>query len=423
MKKQVDNSIFQWILLIFILKNGKKFFELSDHLGNVLATVSENPNTYTRSMYLSYLFVQDVNAAAVVEDFYYVADVKSYSDYMPFGMQMAGRHGSAGEYRYGFNGMEKDDEVFGSEGTSYTAEYWQYDSRLGRRWNIDPIDKPWESSYATFANNPIYYIDPNGDNAGDFYNKDGQHLGSDGNSDEKVYVADGVTKNDKGLVTDATNSQELGMTHSEFQKAANIVNHESSGNKEESLWIAHTANNAKDSPEHFGKHKNLYGQLTAKYNENSKYSSVSDNVKNTPLSVSNLSESANNARAAVIDVLTGGADPTGGAVLWDGTDLLSVGTRQNKFKEGNNILIHGDHFKNFKTGAQNYNGAKMSPTFNRSNVFLPANAKNGTSEGGPFTFRSDYGWMGGNFHARGKGKFNYETTGSQGASIFWKTYK
>ena len=33
---------------------------------------------------------------------------------------------------YGFNGQEKDDEVAG-EGNSYTAMYWQYDSRIGRR--------------------------------------------------------------------------------------------------------------------------------------------------------------------------------------------------------------------------------------------------------------------------------------------------
>ena len=67
--------------------------------------------------------------------------------------------------------MEKDDEVSGS-GNSYTAEFWQYDARLGRRWNVDPVDKPWESSYATFSGNPIYYIDPNGDNA-DGYTIDG----------------------------------------------------------------------------------------------------------------------------------------------------------------------------------------------------------------------------------------------------------
>lgn len=75
---------------------------------------------------------------------------------------MAGRSFSSDSYRYGFNGQEKDDEVTGNSGTSYTAEYWQYDSRLGRRWNIDPVVKPWESPYAAFSNNPIFLIDPTG---------------------------------------------------------------------------------------------------------------------------------------------------------------------------------------------------------------------------------------------------------------------
>jgi hypothetical protein len=66
-------------------------------------------------------------------------------------------------YRYGFNGMESDYEIKNSGGTSYTAEYWEYDSRLGRRWNVDPVVKPNESSYLTFGGNPIWNIDPKGD--------------------------------------------------------------------------------------------------------------------------------------------------------------------------------------------------------------------------------------------------------------------
>ncbi len=57
-----------------------------------------------------------------------------------------------GAYRYGFNaGSEKDDEIFIG---AYTAEYWEYDSRLGRRWNVDPLYSDDESPYVTFYNNP-----------------------------------------------------------------------------------------------------------------------------------------------------------------------------------------------------------------------------------------------------------------------------
>jgi len=48
-------------------------------------------------------------------------------------------------------------------GSSYTAEFWQYDSRLARRWNQDPKPNTSISNYATFANNPIIFNDPLGD--------------------------------------------------------------------------------------------------------------------------------------------------------------------------------------------------------------------------------------------------------------------
>lgn len=74
---------------------------------------------------------------------------------------MPGRIYSSVTYRYGFNGQEKDDEVSGS-GNSMTAEFWQYDTRLGRRWNVDPVSIFSNSSYLTFGNNPLIFIDPNG---------------------------------------------------------------------------------------------------------------------------------------------------------------------------------------------------------------------------------------------------------------------
>jgi hypothetical protein len=56
-------------------------------------------------------------------------------------------------YLLGFNGQERDDEVAGV-GNINTAEFWEYDAILGRRWNCDPIDKPWMYSYQAFSNKP-----------------------------------------------------------------------------------------------------------------------------------------------------------------------------------------------------------------------------------------------------------------------------
>jgi RHS repeat-associated protein len=87
----------------------------------------------------------------------------SYSDYYPFGMQMPDRNGNSEEYRYSFNGMEKDDEARG-KGNQYQFGDYSYDPRLARRFSIDPMAQkyPWQSPYAVFNNNPIYYKDPNG---------------------------------------------------------------------------------------------------------------------------------------------------------------------------------------------------------------------------------------------------------------------
>ena len=41
-------------------------------------------------------------------------------------------------YRYGFNGMERDDEIKGS-GNSYTTEFRLLDPRLGRWPSTDPV--------------------------------------------------------------------------------------------------------------------------------------------------------------------------------------------------------------------------------------------------------------------------------------------
>lgn len=65
-------------------------------------------------------------------------------------------------YKYGFNTQEKDNEIAG-ENNLYTAEYWEYDARIARRWNVDPVFKEFESPYACFGGNPIFFNDVFGD--------------------------------------------------------------------------------------------------------------------------------------------------------------------------------------------------------------------------------------------------------------------
>ncbi len=82
--------------------------------------------------------------------------------YYPFGMVMPERKFQTGSasYRYSINGQEKEIEL--NENIT-TALYWEYDARIGRRWNVDPKTIPGISSFSVFNNCPITFIDPSGD--------------------------------------------------------------------------------------------------------------------------------------------------------------------------------------------------------------------------------------------------------------------
>jgi RHS repeat-associated protein len=76
---------------------------------------------------------------------------------------MPGRQFNSGNYKYGFNGKEMDNEIKGS-GNSYDFGARMYDSRLGRWMSVDPLYKKFSSLsvYVFVGNNPLNYLDPNG---------------------------------------------------------------------------------------------------------------------------------------------------------------------------------------------------------------------------------------------------------------------
>ena len=108
---------------------------LKDHLGNTRVTFSETGNV-----------IQD--------DAYY-----------PFGMQMNGLcHETGIDYKnkYLYNGKELQDE-FGLDWYDYGARF--YDAQIGRWHVIDPLSEKYLalSPYNYVANNPLKYIDDNGE--------------------------------------------------------------------------------------------------------------------------------------------------------------------------------------------------------------------------------------------------------------------
>jgi RHS repeat-associated protein len=86
----------------------------------------------------------------------FLVGVLSFSDYYPFGMQMVGRYGNTGDYRYGFQGQETDDEVTGSE-SHVSYKYRMHDARLGRFLSVDPLARtyPHNSPHAFSENRVI----------------------------------------------------------------------------------------------------------------------------------------------------------------------------------------------------------------------------------------------------------------------------
>ncbi|MFH1003900.1 MAG: hypothetical protein V1781_00130, partial [Bacteroidota bacterium] len=104
---------------------------------------------------------------------YYKADLVSSTDYYPFGSPLPTRTFSSQKYRFGFNGVEKDDEVKGS-GNWYTFGDYGYDPRVVQRPSPDPLWKkyPSQSPYAAFNGNPILYNDPTGESGEVSINKE-----------------------------------------------------------------------------------------------------------------------------------------------------------------------------------------------------------------------------------------------------------
>ena len=123
----------------------------TNHLGNVLVTVSAKPI---------------LNDSSGVVNFR-TPDVMSVSDYEPFGSTMQGRSWTAqglDGYRFGFNGKEKDSEGMGGGGSTYDYGFRIYNPQIGRFLSIDPITKkyPWYTPYQFAGNKPIMAVDLDG---------------------------------------------------------------------------------------------------------------------------------------------------------------------------------------------------------------------------------------------------------------------
>jgi RHS repeat-associated protein len=156
---------------------GDKAFELSNHLGNfndtwvlsnkTLSGINPVRNLSEATGVLNTITDKKLPEfdATTGDLAFFNAVVVGYSDYYPFGMQRISG-GTLG--RYGFNGMESIDEVSGAK-NSYDFGARLYNPRIGRWLSIDPLARkfPFLSPYNFVANNPIFFVDPNGEDIGE----------------------------------------------------------------------------------------------------------------------------------------------------------------------------------------------------------------------------------------------------------------
>ena len=125
--------------------------ELHDHLGNVRAVVGTTPPTHPFWSHFSHTTPPNRTVP-----------ILAYYNYYAFGSYEPNRVYMPSEVSFAFNGQERNDDYMGP-GNENHALFWEYDTRIGKRWDIDPVINPTQSPYAVNNNNPIQYNDPSGE--------------------------------------------------------------------------------------------------------------------------------------------------------------------------------------------------------------------------------------------------------------------
>lgn len=132
---------------VYTAERGNKEYELTNHLSNVLSTISD----------------RKIGHGTGDEYDYYTADVVGATDYYPFGSQMPNRNIASSDYRYGFNGKENDNEP---KGNGNEIDYGERisDPRLGKWLSVDPLQAkyPSNSPYNYAMNDPVNSMDVDG---------------------------------------------------------------------------------------------------------------------------------------------------------------------------------------------------------------------------------------------------------------------
>ena len=141
---RADTLVNKGLQVISKLYEGKRNYELTNHLGNVMAVINDRKTD---------------SLSATNVKLGYNAVVISAVDYFPFGMAIDSRSYTSSLYRFGFNGKENDKET-GEQDYGMRI----YDPRIAKFLSLDPLSKkyPFYSPYQFAGDMPIKFIDLDG---------------------------------------------------------------------------------------------------------------------------------------------------------------------------------------------------------------------------------------------------------------------
>lgn len=159
------NECIAQIVNVSYTRNTKQY-ELTNHLGNVLATISDSKKVVSNEV-----------------------TILTTSDYYAFGMEIKERSYSLDEvFRYGYNGKENDRDW----GTGLIQDYGfrLYNPAVARFLSVDPLspEYPWYTPYQFAGNKPIQFIDLDG-------LEEKEPVSNTGFSQEKVEIKDPMIGN------------------------------------------------------------------------------------------------------------------------------------------------------------------------------------------------------------------------------------
>ena len=140
---RADTLVNKGLQTISKLYEGKRNYELTNHLGNVLAVIND----------------RKTDSLSGTTKVGYNAVVISATDYFPFGMAIDSRSYTSSLYRYGFNGKENDKET-GEQDYGMRI----YDPKIAKFLSVDILitKYPNLTPYQFSGNSPIAFTDLDG---------------------------------------------------------------------------------------------------------------------------------------------------------------------------------------------------------------------------------------------------------------------